>query len=64
MQGTTPEMYKVMLTDRNANWAEWIDTRLDRPGTVFVGVGTAHLAGADSVQQQLAARGIKSARAK
>jgi uncharacterized protein YbaP (TraB family) len=64
MQGTTPEMYKVMLTDRNANWAEWIDTRLDRPGTVFVGVGTAHLAGADSVQQLLAARGIKSARAK
>jgi hypothetical protein len=64
MQGSSPEMYKVMLTDRNANWAEWIDTRLDRPGTVFVGVGTAHLAGADSVQRQLAARGIKSARAK
>lgn len=64
MQGSTPEMYKVMMTDRNVNWAEWIDTRLDRPGTVFVGVGTAHLAGADSVQRQLAARGIKSARAK
>ena len=64
MQGSTPEMYKVMMTDRNVNWAEWIDTRLDQPGTVFVGVGTAHLAGADSVQRQLAARGIKSARAK
>ena len=64
MQGSTPEMYKVMMTDRNVNWAEWIDTRLDRPGSVFVGVGTAHLAGADSVQQLLAARGIKAARAK
>jgi len=64
MQGSSPEMYKVMMTDRNVNWAEWIDTRLDQPGTVFVGVGTAHLAGADSVQQQLAKRGIKSARAK
>jgi len=64
MQGSGPEMYKVMLTDRNANWAEWIDTRLDRPGTVFIGVGTAHLAGTDSVQAQLAARGIQSARAK
>ena len=63
MQGSTPEMYQVMQTERNAAWAEWIDARLDRPGTVFVGVGTAHLAGADSVQQLLAARGIKSARA-
>ena len=64
MQGSTPEIYKVMMTERNAEWAEWIDARLDRPGTVFVGVGTAHLAGADSVQKLLAARGIKSARAK
>jgi uncharacterized protein YbaP (TraB family) len=64
MQGSTPEIYKVMMTDRNVRWAEWIDTRLDRPGTVFVGVGTAHLAGADSVQTLLATRGIMAARAK
>ena len=64
MQGSTPEIYKVMMTERNAKWAEWIDARLDKPGTVFVGVGTAHLAGADSVQKLLAARGITSARAK
>jgi uncharacterized protein YbaP (TraB family) len=64
MQGSTPEIYKVMMTDRNVQWAEWIDTRLDRPGTVFIGVGTAHLAGADSVQALLATRGIKAARAK
>ena len=64
MQGSAPEVYKVLMTDRNVKWAEWIDARLDKPGTVFVGVGTAHLAGADSVQKLLAARGIKSARAK
>jgi hypothetical protein len=64
MQGSTPEFYKVMMTERNANWAKWIDARLDQPGTVFVGVGTAHLAGTDSVQQLLAARGIKATRAK
>lgn len=63
MQGSTPEIYKVMMTERNVRWAEWIDTRLDRPGTVFIGVGTAHLAGADSVQALLATRGIKAARA-
>jgi uncharacterized protein YbaP (TraB family) len=63
MQGSSPEIYKVLLTDRNAKWAEWIDARLDKPGTVFVGVGTAHLAGKDSVQQLLAQRGIQSARA-
>ena len=62
MQGSSPEVYKVMMTERNVEWAEWIDTRLDKPGTVFLGVGTAHLAGADSVQKLLAARGIKSAR--
>ena len=64
MQGSAPEVYKVLMTDRNVKWAEWIDARLDKPGTVFVGVGTAHLAGADSVQKLLAARGIKSARAR
>jgi uncharacterized protein YbaP (TraB family) len=30
---------------------------LDRPGTVFVAVGAAHLAGPDSVQAQLRAHG-------
>ncbi len=62
MQASSPETYKVLLTDRNAQWAEWIDRRLDKPGTVFLAVGTAHLAGKDSVQQFLEQRGIKSAR--
>jgi uncharacterized protein YbaP (TraB family) len=34
-----PEFYKMLLTDRNATWAEWIDKRMDQPGTVFVAVG-------------------------
>ena len=62
MQAASPEMFKVMLTDRNSNWAEWIDERLDKPGTVFVAVGTAHLAGTDSVQKFLAKRGIEAKR--
>ena len=55
----TPEIAKVLLADRNARWADWIDTRLDTPGVVFVAVGAGHLAGKDSVQAMLDARKIK-----
>ena len=53
-----PNLAKLLLTDRNARWAEWIDTRLDTPGTVFLAVGAGHLAGTDSVQQFLEADGL------
>lgn len=56
---TDPVLYKRLLTDRNANWAEWIDTRLQQPGTVFVAVGAGHLAGKGSVQDHLKKRGLK-----
>ncbi|GAA4758229.1 TraB/GumN family protein [Sphingomonas daechungensis] len=62
MNAKSPKLYKVLLTDRNANWAEWIDKRLDQPGVVFVGVGAGHLGGETSVQALLAKRGIKSER--
>jgi uncharacterized protein YbaP (TraB family) len=54
-----PVLYRRLLTQRNANWAGWIQQRLAQPGTVFVAVGAGHLAGADSVQRQLARRGVK-----
>jgi uncharacterized protein YbaP (TraB family) len=57
-----PKLYALLLSGRNANWAEWVGKRLERPGTVFVAVGTGHLAGKDSVQDLLAKKGIKSAR--
>lgn len=62
LNAQSPELYKLLLTDRNATWAEWIDQRLDKPGVVFMGVGAGHLGGKDSVQDLLAKRGIKSAR--
>ena len=58
----SPRAYKTLFADRNANWAGWIANRMTQPGTVFVAVGTGHLVGPDSVQHQLAARGISSAR--
>lgn len=62
MQTQSPEMYKTMFVDRNARWAKWIANRLASPGTVFVAVGAGHLSGPDSVQNQLAGLGVKSAR--
>jgi uncharacterized protein YbaP (TraB family) len=57
-----PELAEALLYERNANWAEWIDTRLDAPGSVFIAVGAGHLAGDKSVQDLLEARGIESVR--
>jgi uncharacterized protein YbaP (TraB family) len=57
-----PVAYRMLITDRNARWGEWIVGRLDRPGTVFVAVGAGHLAGKDSVQQWLATKGFAATR--
>jgi len=59
-----PKVADALLYSRNRNWAEWIDTRLDTPGTVFIAVGAGHLAGAKSVQDYLAQKGIKVSRVK
>ena len=62
MRASSPETYKMMFIERNTNWAEWIAKRLEKPGTVFVAVGTGHLVGHDSVQAKLAQLGVHSAR--
>jgi uncharacterized protein len=53
-----PELYDVLVTRRNRAWTGWLIDRLDRPGTVLFAVGAGHLAGPDSVQSMLAARGF------
>ncbi|MEC3911168.1 TraB/GumN family protein [Sphingobium sp. CR2-8] len=58
----TPELAQVLLTGRNAHWAQWIKARLAQPGTVFVAVGAGHLAGKGSVQDQLQALGLRARR--
>lgn len=52
-----PHMVEVLLTARNRAWSQWIKARMDRPGKVFLAVGTGHLAGKDSVLEQLTALG-------
>ncbi len=62
MRTQSPHAYQTMFVQRNARWANWIAERLDEPGTVFVAVGAGHLAGRDSVQEQLASIGVGSVR--
>ena len=61
-EAKSPVAYRMLIADRNAKWGQWIANRLDRPGVVFVAVGSGHLAGKDSVQSWLAARGIATTR--
>ena len=58
----SPDTYRVMFTERNGRWADWIAGRMQTPGTVFVAVGAGHLAGHDSLLVRLAQLGIESAR--
>jgi uncharacterized protein YbaP (TraB family) len=57
-----PDAYRILFAERNAAWSDWVAGRMQRPGTVFVAVGTGHLVGSDSLQALLAAKGMTSAR--
>lgn len=59
---SAPEIKQKLLTTRNANWAKWINERLDKPGTVFMAVGAGHLAGSNDVQTLMGAYGLKAER--
>jgi uncharacterized protein YbaP (TraB family) len=55
-----PALGKLLLTDRNEKWANWIAARMAQPGTIFVAVGAGHLGGPDSVQAFLAKKGLRA----
>ena len=57
-----PALEEALLKRRNANWARWIEQRLQQPGSVLVAVGAGHLAGDTSVQSLLQKRGLKVTR--
>lgn len=57
MRHDEPQLYQRLLVARNATWARQIAALLKQPGTVFIAVGAAHLAGPDSLQTQLAKQG-------
>ncbi|WP_312689297.1 TraB/GumN family protein [Brevundimonas nasdae] len=52
------EVHQIFLAKRNADWADQIEGLLKGSGVSFIAVGAAHLAGDDSLQALLAAKGI------
>ena len=62
MQTTTPDAYRILFVERNARWSNWVAGRMGQPGTAFVAIGSAHLAGEDSLLVRLAQRGLISRR--
>jgi uncharacterized protein YbaP (TraB family) len=62
LKGASPDTYRMMFTERNNRWADWVRARMQTPGTVFVAVGAGHLAGSDSLLVRLAERGLPSQR--
>ena len=62
MRKQYPDLYEVLLVDRNGHFAKRIETLLKGHGTIFVAIGAGHLAGPDSVQAQLAKLGIDTER--
>ena len=57
-----PRLYDLLLVKRNQSFAAQIAERMKGSGVIFVAVGAGHLAGADSVQVQLAKLGIRAER--
>ena len=55
---TDKTYYDALLLHRNEKWIPKIEIMLDIPGTSFVAVGAAHLAGPDSVVGMLRAKGL------
>jgi uncharacterized protein YbaP (TraB family) len=55
----SPAFYKIMFTDRNQRWRQWVDQRRQQPGTVFMAVGAGHLAGDQSLVSLLKDEGHK-----
>ena len=58
----SPGVYQKLVVQRNIAWCEKIAEILKGSGVQQVAVGAAHLAGPDSLQVQLAKRGIKAER--
>lgn len=53
------DAYEALLVQRNKNWVPQIKAMLEEPGTVFVAVGSGHLAGPDSVITMLRSDGLE-----
>lgn len=53
-----PQLYEVVVVQRNEDWARQLAKKLEGSGVSFVAVGAGHLVGPDSVQAQLEKHGL------
>ena len=58
MKGEYPELYDVLLKNRNAAWVEVLSREMAGAGVDFIAVGAAHLVGPDSVLAMMQAQGF------
>lgn len=58
-----PELYRMLVADRNRSWVEPIIEHVERPGDELVVVGALHLVGDDSLITMLEERGYAVERA-
>lgn len=54
-----PEVYAVMLVNRNRAWADVLSREMEGAGVDFVAVGAAHLVGNEGLIELLRARGMR-----
>ncbi|MDP9102515.1 MAG: TraB/GumN family protein [Pseudomonadota bacterium] len=59
MRDKYPELYRILLVQRNQAFAAKIEDLLKGQGTYFVAVGAAHLVGSDGVPADLAKDGLR-----
>jgi len=52
-----PQMYDLLLVERNRTWLPKVEALFSRPRPAFVVVGAAHLVGPDGLLRMLASRG-------
>jgi len=62
MRHDYPDLYKLLIVKRNIRFADQIAGLARGQGVVFVAIGAGHLAGADSVQTDLAKLGVTAVR--
>lgn len=58
-KGVSPQLYELLIVQRNRAWADQIAARLAGSSDALVAVGAAHMAGPEGLPALLRARGLK-----
>jgi len=59
LKKAAPRLYRLLVAERNARWADTIAARMAGSGRTVVVVGVGHLVGKDSLPARLRAKGLK-----